>query len=125
MLKTIAGRIGLMGLLIISIAVFGAGIFVTQPITDLVRGGTDRYHSNCGAIMIFLFPVFSTLIAYSLSKHLTGRTEKLTLWLVTFLVWAGILTFISALTIYGEQVKIRDYSDKVLIGYPNRFMVAT
>lgn len=125
LLDSLSGKIGKWWLLIISFALFGAGIFATQPITDIIRGTIDRLHAVCGAIMIFTFPIASTIIAKSLSKHLSIRSAKYTLIAVTFLVWFGLIAFFSSMIIYGQQIKLRAYSDSILIGVPNRFMVLT
>jgi hypothetical protein len=55
LLETRGGKIGKWWLVIISIALLGAGTFATQPITDLARGTVDKLHSAFGAIMIFTF----------------------------------------------------------------------
>ena len=122
-LETRGGKIAKWWLLIISIALFGAGVFATQPITDISRGTIDRLHATCGALMIFTFPIVSTLIAFNLSKYLAIGSAKQKLFWTTFLVWLGIIAFFSALTIYAPQVKGRGYSADVWIGLPNRFMV--
>ncbi len=124
-LETRSGKIGKWWMFIISIALFAAGIFATQPITDTVRGNIDQIHAVSGAIMIFTFPIVSILIAVNLSKQLSTKTERQLLFWITVLVWIGFIVFFSSIMIYGQQVKIRAYGPDVLIGLPNRFMVLT
>lgn len=119
------GKIGKWWLLIIAIALVGAGLFATQPITDLVRGTVDKLHSTSGAIMIFTFPIASTIIARQLSKLWVMSPAKRPLVWVTALVWVGFLAFFSTIILYSDQAKTRAYSPEVLIGIPNRFMVLT
>ncbi|MFN8310773.1 MAG: DUF998 domain-containing protein [Chitinophagales bacterium] len=120
-----SGTIGKWWLLIISVALFGAGIFASQPITDVVRGTVDKIHSICGAIMIFTLPVAATIISTALAKQPAYRNSRRWLFLPTLLLWIGWLTFFAALMVYSEKAKIRAYGPDVLIGLPNRFMVVT
>ena len=125
LLGKVGGIIGKWWLLIIGFAVIGAGIFVTQPITDLVRGSEDKLHSASGAIMIFTFPFASTLLARQLSKVWTSIAAKRRMFWATVLVWIGFLAFFGAILLYSDQAKTRAYNPEVLIGLPNRFMVIT
>jgi hypothetical protein len=123
LLQTRSGKVGKWWLLIISLALIGAGCFATQPITDIVRGTIDKLHTIAGAIMIFTFPIASPMIARQLSKLMeTSAAKKQLLW-VTILVWIGFIAFFSTTIIYSEQAKARAYGPDVLIGLPNRFMV--
>jgi Protein of unknown function (DUF998) len=125
LLETRGGKIGKWWLVIISIALLGAGTFATQPITDLARGTVDKLHSAFGAIMIFTFPIASTIIARQLFKLFQAGTAKKQLVWVTALVWLGFLAFFSTIIIYSDQAKTRAYGPEVLIGIPNRGMVVT
>jgi hypothetical membrane protein len=122
-LPSVGGTIGKWWLLIISIALFGAGIFTTNPITEEVRSTTDRLHALSGAMMIFTLPIASLLISRSLTKSRGFASQKAQIiWLEVF-VWVGLLAFFGALVIYKPQG--RQYNETVLIGWPNRFMVFT
>jgi hypothetical protein len=121
LLNTISGRIGKWWLLIISIALFGAGLFRPQPITDTTRGTIDAIHSICGVLMIFTFPMVSILISKSLSKSCLFQSSKPKLFWLTTLVWIGFLVFLISSIIF--QPKNREYNSDYLIGWPNRFMV--
>lgn len=122
-LTDFTGKIAKYWLLIISIAVMCAGIFVTQPITDIVRTQSDRIHAICGATMIFTFPIVSTLFTRSLSKIESYKAQKSKLFWLTFFVWVGFLAFFASMIVYAPQIKARAYSDAILIGYQNRLMV--
>lgn len=120
-LPSIGGTVGKWWLLVISIALFGAGIFTTNPITEEVRSTTDRLHALCGAMMIFTLPIASLLISRSLTKSRDFAARKAQIvWLEVF-VWVGLLAFFGALVMYKPQG--RQYNETVLIGWPNRFMV--
>jgi hypothetical protein len=123
--ETRGGNIGSFWLLIISIALFGAGIFAPQPITDEVRGTIDKLHAICGAIIIFTLPFASTIIAVHLSKQQTKIWRPKKLYWVTLFVWIGLIVFLYSMIFYSRQAKARAYGPDVLIGLPNRFMVLT
>lgn len=110
-------------LLIISIALFGAGIFTTQPITDIVRTTTDRLHALCGFLMIFTFPFAATLIGISISQNESFTTKKIAIGGLTLLVWIGFIVFFLSLVLYLP--KDRKFSENTFIGIPNRFLVLT
>lgn len=124
-LGTFGGKVGKWWLLLISMALFGAGLFAPQPITDLTRGTTDKLHALCGALMIFTLPIAATLIAFALSKHQTTRKSKTPLFWFTLLVWMGLIAFFYTMVRYASQAKTRAYGPDVLIGWPNRFLVLT
>lgn len=123
MLNTIGGIMGKWWLLIISIALFGAGIFTTQPITDIVRTTTDRLHALCGFLMIFTFPFAATLIGISISQNESFKTKKIAIGGFTLLVWIGFIVFFLSLVLYLP--KDRKFSENTFIGIPNRFLVLT
>ncbi len=120
-LNSTAGKTGKWWLLIISVGLFGAGIFKTQAITDTVRGTTDALHGLCGFMMIFTFPVVSILISKSLSESSLFQSSKAKLLWLTILVWIGFLTFLISAIIFKPEN--RAYNSNYLIGWPNRFMV--
>jgi hypothetical protein len=124
-LETLGGIIGKWWLLILSIALFGAGIFTPQAITDINRGTTDKIHGLCGVIMIFTFPIASTIIAFNLSKQQPNSNSRKPLFWFTLLVWIGFITFFYSILFYLKQAEMRAYGSDVLIGLPNRFMVFT
>jgi len=56
-LRTIGGMIGRGWLLLIGVALFGAGIFKTNPITDTTIRTANSLHALCGAFVILTFPI--------------------------------------------------------------------
>lgn len=122
-LDSIGGKIGKWWLLIISIALFGAGIFTTQPITDVVRGTTDRLHAVCGVLMIFTLPICTIFLSVALAKKEEFKVYKKQLFGVTLLTWIGLFVFLAASIIYKPEGRL--YNESVKIGYPNRFLVLT
>ncbi len=119
-LPTRGGSIGKWWLVAISFAVMGAGIFTTSPITQTVRSNGDMVHAICGTIMIFTFPIASTLIARSLWHNHIFKPYGSTLLWFTVLVWLGFLSFLGATIIFKPNG--REYNASVWIGYPNRFL---
>ena len=120
-LNSIGGQIGKWWLLILSIALFGAGIFKPQLRTDTIRGTTDAIHTICGLLMILTFPTVSILISKSLSKSSLFQSSKSKLIWMTTLVWVGFLLFFLFTIIFLPKDKA--YNSDYLIGWPNRFMV--
>jgi hypothetical protein len=120
-LDSIGGKIGKWWLLIIGIALFGAGIFTTQPITDVVRGTTDRLHALCGVMMIFTFPICALFLSVALAKKEAFKIYKNQIFGVTLLAWIGFFAFFAAVIIFAP--KDRMYNESVKVGYPNRFLV--
>lgn len=109
----------------LALAVFGAGIFVTQPITDVVRGRVDQLHAVCGALMIFTFPAAASFVARGLPQDLALTTQHHRIGWATVLVWLGFITFFASMIIHLEQIRTRAFDASVAIGIPNRIMVVT
>lgn len=121
--SSITGKVGKYWLLIISIALFGAGIFYPQPITDTIRGTMDKLHAMCGVTMIFTLPIAAILFVKSLVKNKEFKEAKAGLFVLTTLLWIGLLAFITASAIYKPEARL--YNENTLIGWPNRFLVLT
>lgn len=122
---TIGGSVGIILLAVICIALVGAAIFTTDPITAPKDALTSSgiLHNLCALIVIPGFPIAITLIDRSLANN-----QILTLiqhWLpwMTALVWIGFLAFIVSMIVFMKG-KNRLGPD-VLIGWPNRFMMLT
>lgn len=79
-LWTMGGRIGGWWLLFIGIALFGAGIFKTNAITDPTTSTANRLHALCGAIVIMTFPIAASLVAGSLARNQEWATDRRRLW---------------------------------------------
>jgi Protein of unknown function (DUF998) len=113
-------------LLLIVIALFGAGIFKTNPITDNSPDLINTIHTLCGAIVILTFPIAATLAVRSLLHHHLWSASQTVLIFGTVLTWIGMVAFFASIIIS----RIIDPSagrvgPHVYLGWPNRFMVVT
>ena len=124
-LQPISGTISRWWFVLIVIALFGAGIFKTNPITDRTPNPVNTIHTLCGAIVILTFPVAATLAVHSLlHNHLWSVNQGLLIF-GTALAWIGMVTFFSSIII----ARIKDPSagepggPHINQGWPNRFMV--
>jgi len=125
-LESTGGVIGRWWFVLIALAMFGAGIFKTDPITDITNSMENNLHSICGAIVILTFPIAATFIRNSLLQNPEWESARGALNVGTFLIWFGLISFFASLIISrmidptAERV-----GPKVYIGFPNRFMVLT
>lgn len=117
--KTKRGFIGRWLLLTISIALFGAGIFYPYTTPNLA----SSIHTVCGLIVIFLFPIATTLYSSGLAQNHELKSSRNGLRLMSLLVWLGFLLFFGSLIFYHPV----DVKDKVslVVGLQNRFMMFT
>ena len=116
-LRTIPGKIGQWWLVLIGIALFGAGIFITNAATDTTPRLTNTLHALCGAFVIFTFPIAASLIANSLGRNPEWTAVRRYLFWVTLLVWFGLIAF------FGSEIISNAISPLAGLGWPNRFMV--
>jgi len=68
-LRTLGGKIGRWWLLLIGMALFSAGIFNTNAITDDIQSTANTLHTLSGAIVIFTFPIAASLTVRSLTRN--------------------------------------------------------
>ncbi len=123
-LRTRGGRIGQWWLLVIGVALFGAGIFITDPITNPTTSTANSLHTLCGAFVILTFPMAATLVARSLTRSQDGKTARGTLFWTTLLVWIGLVAYFGSIIISNlSNPAAGRNGPEVLIGWPNRFMV--
>ncbi len=112
-------------ILIIS-ALFGAGIFKTNPITDNTPNWVNTLHAICGAVVILTFPMAVTLAASSLLHNPVRSAGQSVLIFGTVFDWIGWVVFFGSIMIS----RIIDPSagrvgPHIYLGWPNRFMVLT
>jgi hypothetical protein len=114
-------------LAVIVLALFGAGIFKTDPITEIGTGIVHRIHTLCGTVVILTFPIAATLARHSLLKNASWLPWQGWLTFATILAWAGMASFFA--TIIITRVKDPAAGTKggsiVYQGWPNRFLVVT
>jgi hypothetical protein len=123
-LRTVGGKIGGGWLALIGVALFGAGIFVTNPITDNTVSTANSLHTLCGAFVIMTFPIAASLIAFSLARQ--PEWTALRRWLLwgTLLLWFGQVAFFASIPLSGAiNPSAGRVGPQVFLGWPNRFMV--
>jgi hypothetical protein len=111
---------------LIVIALLGAGIFKTDPITKNTGSGTNAIHTLCGAVVILTFPIAATLAVTSLLQASLWQKVQGLLILGTFLTWSGMAAnFIAILVSRIIAPSAGWVGPRVYQGWPNRFLVVT
>ncbi len=124
-LPTTGGHIGRWWLLLIAIALLGAGVFITDPITDTTPSPAGVLHSLCGMFTILTFPIMATLLARSLVRNPEWGSVKPLLSWITLLTWVGELAFWGSIIASSAIHHATGMGPQILAGWSNRFMVAT
>ena len=115
-----------LGFILIVIALFGAGIFKTNPITDNTPNWVNTIHALCGAIVIFTFPIVATLAISNLLHSQLWSVHQSVLIFGTVLTWIGIVAFFSSIIISRIlEPSAGVFGPHIYLGWPNRFMVVT
>jgi len=123
-LRTIGGKIGRWWLLLIGVALFGAGMFATKAITDEPQGTANTLHTFSGAVVILTFPVAATLLVRSLARNQDWAAHRRALFWSTVVVWLGLIAFVlSAAVSNSINPAAGRPGPQVYQGWPNRFMV--
>ena len=121
---TRSGKIGRTWLVLIGIALFGAGIFATNAITDTTISTVDILHKVCGALVILTFPIASSLSITSLIKNEKWSTYQRPLILIEILVWLGMCAFFgSIIAARAAHPGVGRVGPEIWSGWPNRLMV--
>jgi hypothetical protein len=125
-LQPISGTISRWWLVLIVMALFGAGIFKTDPITENTPNWVNTIHAVCGAIVILTFPIAATLAVRSLLHNQLWSASRSQVIFGTVLTWVGLAAFFASIIIS----RIIDPSagrvgPHVYLGWPNRIMVVT
>jgi hypothetical protein len=116
-LRTVGGMIGRIWLVLLGLALFGAGIFATNAVTDTTPRLSNTIHGVCGAFVIFSFPIVATLIAASLARNPNWAMAQRRLFWGTLLAWLGLIAF------FGMEFVSNAITPLAGLGWPNRFMV--
>jgi hypothetical protein len=126
-LLPISGTISRWWFVLIVVALFGAGIFKTDPITHDTHSLVNTIHKFCGTIVILTFPIAATLAVHSLllDPHWLAYQG----WLVFGIVfaWIGVVAYFA--TVIISRIKDPQAGQvgglHVNMGWPNRFNVVT
>ena len=123
-LQPVAGTIARWWFVLIAIALFGAGIFKTDPITDLTDSAVNKLHTICGALVILSFPIAATLAVLSLLGDPAWSASQALLLIATALTWVGVVAYFASITISMKRDPSAGRSGPTIrMGWPNRFMV--
>jgi hypothetical protein len=112
---------------VLTIALFGAAAFKTNPILDNLKEGSgnieNTIHTICGAIVILTFPIIATIIVFNIGSILApGRLPFLVV--LTSLTWIGQIAFFASISI-SQRINptAGRVGPTVFLGWPNRIMV--
>ena len=126
-LQPAPGILGVWWLIVIAVALAGAGIFKTDPITDRTSSQENKIHAICGAVVILTFPIAATLVAVSLFRGAGWSASYGLLILATTLTWVGLVAFMASNIWAGSRSPSAERlgDPDVRVGWQNRFMVVT
>ena len=126
-LQPIGGTISRWWFVLIAIALFGAGIFKTNPITENTPNRINTIHTICGAIVILTFPIAATLAVRSLLHNSLWSAYQGLLIFGIVLAWIGVVTYFATIIISRtKDPKAGETGHPpVYMGWPNRFNVVT
>jgi hypothetical protein len=123
-IETTGGKIGLILLLVVAVALIVAGIFVADPITaskdQLTTHGS--LHGLAATIGIPGLPVAAVLISRSLLRNNAWSSARLILRLTAHLTWISVLLMFVSMFVMLSQSQGK-FGPDVLIGWPNRLVV--
>jgi len=123
-LGSVSGTLARGWLILIVAALFGAGIFKTDPITEITNSLVNTLHSICGAVVILTFPIAASLCVHSLLQNAAWLPAQAQLIGVTVLVWLGMLAMFASIIISRAiDPSAGRAGPKVYQGWPNRFLV--
>jgi len=112
-----------MWLSILVIALFGAGIFKTDPIMETTKSISNKLHTICGSLVILTFPILATILCFRYTK-LNLANDSVLLIGITVLTWITQLSFFSSISISQKKdPKAGRVGPTIYLGWPNRIMV--
>ena len=126
-LLPISGTISRWWFVLIVIALFGAGVFKTDPITDDTRSLVNTIHKLCGTIVILTFPIAATLAVRSLLHNPLWLAYQGLMVFGIVLAWIGMVVFFATVIIsrIKDPMAGEVGGPRVYMGWPNRFNVVT
>jgi hypothetical protein len=117
------GTISRWWFVLIVLALFGTGIFKTDPITDITNSLVNTIHRICGTIVILTFPIVTTLAIRSLLHDPLWLEYKGLLIFGTILAWIGMATYFTTITV--PRIKNPEAGETggphINMGWSNRF----
>ena len=123
-LQTISGKIARWWLLLIGIALFGAGIFVTNAIMDTTISTANSLHTLCGAFVILTFPIASSLVVWCLARNENWTALRAHLFWVELFVWLSMFVFFGSIIVSSAiNPAAGRVGPEIYLGWPNRIMV--
>lgn len=123
-LQGVGGLIARGWLMLIVVALFGAGMFKTNAITEPATSTAHNLHALCGAIVILTFPIVASLISGTLSRNQAWAHARSQLLWATLLVWFGQLAFFGSIIVSRIiNPSAGRVGPEVYLGWPNRFLV--
>ena len=123
-LRTIGGKVGYVWLVLIGIALFGAGIFATNEITDTTPSTANTLHTLCGAFVIMTFPIASSLVVGGLARNEEWSATRRQQFWVEILVWLSMFAFFGSIIVSTAiNPSAGRVGPEVYLGWPNRLMV--
>jgi len=122
--RTVGGAIARWWFVILGFAMIGAGIFITNPITDDTVSTANTLHTLFGAIVIMTFPFAASILSGSLARKPDWSGMK------GWLLWGTLLVWISMFAFFGSIIVSQSINPnagrggpEVYLGWPNRIMV--
>lgn len=123
-LRKFAGGIARLWMGLIVLSLFGAGIFVTNEITDTTINTANTLHSLFGAFVILTFPIVSTLVSGILARNKDWGAPRAHLFWTTLFVWLSMFAFFGSIVVSGAiHPSAGRVGPEVYLGWPNRAMV--
>jgi hypothetical protein len=123
---TVAGYIGLAGLLACSVALLGGGIFTTDPITtpsdQLTTPGT--LHGLSALVGISSMPFAATLISWSLTLNTAWAPVRGRVFGAVGLIWLSLVVFGVSIAVLLPRAG-GNFGPEVVIGWQNRLLMVT
>jgi len=118
------GKVGLGWLALMVFTLFGAGIFVTNPILDPSVNIANTLHSIFGTFVIMTFPIASLFVVGSLARNPRWTAPGWHLWSLEGLVWLSVFAFFASIIIsQAINPATGRVGPEVFLGWPNRFLV--
>jgi hypothetical protein len=124
---SIPGTVSIWWFALIVLALFGAGIFKTDPITNDTKSLVNTIHKICGTVVILTFPIAATLATIGLLHDPLWSTVRTLMLFSLVLAWVGMLTYFATIIIARSKNRNAGLpgGPTLYMGWPNRFNVLT